>query len=42
MKLLEGPSESEYIAFDQCYSVAKACQLKFEVSVAFPIVVAVD
>ena len=42
MKLLEGPSEPEYIAFDQCYSVAKACQLKFEVSVAFPIVVAVD
>ena len=42
MKLLEGPSEPEYIAFDQCYFVVKACQLKFEVSVAFPIVVAVD
>lgn len=42
MKLLEGPSELEYMAFDQCYFVVRACQLKFEASVAFPIVVAVD
>lgn len=42
MKLLEGPSEPEYMAFDQCYFVVIACQLKFEASVAFPIVVAVD
>uniref|UniRef100_A0A0A9CPA7 Uncharacterized protein n=1 Tax=Arundo donax TaxID=35708 RepID=A0A0A9CPA7_ARUDO len=49
MKLLEDPSVPEYIAFvDQHYSVARACQLKFEVfvalkvAVAFPIVVATD